>query len=199
MEGGSGMIDNIGNFLENAGGFYLVIAIIGSIIFIIQAILTISGLGHANDIDADISVGNDAMDDLSGWDGLHMFTFRGIVAFLTFFGWAGYFWGDKGWGGLIIAVLSGAAMMFLTGLVVWWLMKLQHSGNIPSEALLQEKGVVYLSIPGERKGKGQVTVSLSKCTRTVNALSDTELKTGTPVKVVEMIDNDLYIVEALTK
>lgn len=192
-------MEQIGSFLANANGFYLTLAIIGSIIFVIQAILTISGLGDSHDFDADISVGNESMDYLDGWDGLHVFTFRGIVAFITFFGWAGYFWGGKGWIGLGIAVFAGVLMMFLTGLVIWGLMKLQHSGNIRSESLVNQHGVVYLSIPGGRTGKGQVTVSLPKCTRTVSAVSETALKTGTPVKVTELLDGDIFIVEPLTK
>jgi amino acid transporter len=192
-------MEQISNFLANSSGLYLTLAIIGSIVFIIQAILTLTGLGDSHDLDADISIGDDAMDIAGGWDGLHLFTFRGIVAFITFFGWAGYLWGDKGLAGFMIAVFAGVFMMVLTAFVVWGLLKLQHSGNIPTESLVNRHGVVYLSIPEGKTGKGKVTVSLPKCTRTVNAISETALKTGMPVKVTELLDGNIFVVEPLEK
>ncbi len=194
------MIQEINSFLANSGNIYLTVAVIGSVIFLIQMVLTVTGLGHHDmdmDVSTDATVGHEGLDAAHGWDGLHLFTFRGIVAFLTFFGWAGYFWGSLGWIGLFIALFAGALMMVITAFLVLGILKLQESGNIKMESLVGCKGVVYLTIPGDKKGKGQVTVSLPKCTRTINAVSSTELKTGVPVKITEIIDNDLFVVEAL--
>ena len=71
-------------------------------------------------------------------------------------------------------------------------MKLQHSGNVSPESLVGCPGSVYLSLPGEGKSGGQVTVTLPGSTRTVKAVSDEPLATGTPVEVREYLGNDLY-------
>lgn len=192
------MLESIGNFFANSNGIYLTVAIIASVIFLAQSLLSFTGMGDTHDFDADISTGHDSMDH-GAWDGLHLFTFRGVIAFLTFFGWSGYFWGDRGWLGFFIAIVCGAVMMFLTALLIFYMMKLQRSGTMTTADIVGKTGVVYLGIPANRGGHGKVTVSLSNRTRLINAMAESELKSGTPVKIIEVINNDLFIVEPITQ
>ncbi len=192
------MLESIGNFFANSSGIYLTVAIVASVIFLAQSLLSFTGMGDTHDFDADFSTGHDTMDS-GAWDSLHLFTFRGIIAFLTFFGWSGYFWSDLGWLGLFIAIVCGAVMMFLSALLIFYMMKLQHSGTRTTADIVGKTGVVYLGIPANRSGHGKVTVSLSNCTRLVNAMAQTELKSGTPVKIIEIVNNDLFIVEPITQ
>lgn len=192
------MLNSLGNFLANSSGIYLTIAILGSVIFLIQSLLSFTGMGDHHDLDTEVLTGQDSM-DAGAWDSFHLFTFRGIIAFLTFFGWSGYFWGDMGWLGFLIAVVCGVIMMFLTALMIYYLLKLQHSGTLETSDMIGKTGVVYLRIPANRDGYGQVTVSLDNRTRTINAMAENELKSGTPVKITEIINNDLFIVEPINQ
>ena len=88
--------------------------------------------------------------------------------------------------------------------MVMYLFKLlngmQQSGNINiyrSAAGCQ--GTVYLTIPGERKGEGKVQISINGAIREYNALTDgDEIKTGTPIKVLEAVNDSTLLVEELT-
>ena len=188
------MIENIGEFLANSSNIYLFLAIFGSVIFILQFILSLAGLHGETDFDADFQV--DAH-DVSDIHGLNFFSIKSIVAFITFFGWAGYFFADRGWGGLGIAFLSGAVMMALTSLVLWLLLKMQQSGNVSTQDMIGRRGVVYLTLPAERGPGGLVTVTLPDRTRQISARSDEELKTGTEVVIESDLGGGLFLVRRL--
>lgn len=179
------MIESIGNYLANGRNIYLFLAIFGSVIFILQFLLTLAGL-HSGDTDLDSGFEVDA-NDMSDIIGINFFSLKSIIAFITFFGWGGYFFADRGWGGLAIALLAGIIMMTLTSLVLWLLLKMQQSGNIRNQDIVGKSGVVYLTLPAGRGPGGLVTVTLEDRTRQVSARSDEELKTGTEV----IIESDL--------
>ena len=162
--------------------------------FILQFILSLAGLHGETDFDADFQV--DAH-DVSDIHGLNFFSIKSIVAFITFFGWAGYFFADRGWGGLGIAFLSGAVMMALTSLVLWLLLKMQQSGNVSTQDMIGRRGVVYLTLPAERGPGGLVTVTLPDRTRQISARSDEELKTGTEVVIESDLGGGLFLVRRL--
>ncbi len=170
-----------------AGGemFYLFLAIAGSTIFVIQFIMTVAGLDHM-DADTSSEVGEIAA--------VNFFSLKSIVSFVTFFGWGGYFWGDRGWSGLLIAFICGFIMMFLTTMVIYLLLKMQHSGNISDSDYLNAHGTVYLSIPSGRAPGGRVTVKLPGCTREITAVADEEIASGTAVVVRELLPNGEFLV-----
>ena len=81
-----------------------------------------------------------------------------------------------------------------------WLSKMQQSGNINIfQSAAGCNGKVYLTIPAERKGTGKVQISINESIREYDALTDseTELKTGTAIKVVEVIDSSTLLVEEI--
>ncbi len=191
------MLDQIGNFLASAHSFYLFFAVTGSVFFVFQLFSTLLGGGLEHDcdsVDAPADVHGHGGTDLSG---LKFLTVKGIISFFTFFGWAGFFWGKSGWGGFLISLCCGLLMMALTALVLFLLLKMQQSGNIPPQHFIGCRGIVYLTLPGNRKHGGKVTVTLPNCTRQMAAVSDFELTTGTPVEVVEVLSGDLLLVKAL--
>ncbi len=183
------MIHKTGEILAGAESFYLLLAVIGSVFFLYQLITSLFGVGFDDSGDAGVDSGAD------GLDGLKFLSIKGVISFVTFFGWAGFFWGGSGWPGFLIAVACGALMMFLTALVLFLLLKMQQSGNIDAKDFIGCSGTVYLTIPANRARGGQVTVSLPSCTRRVAAVADEEIKTGSSVKVVEAINNNLFLVK----
>lgn len=190
--GHSGFLADIGAFLSGAGNFYLFIAVTGSVIFALQFIMTVSGIHTDGDLDdADFTV--DAH-DVSGVQGLNFFSLKAIVAFVTFFGWGGFFYGHLGWSGLAIAFVCGFVMMFLTALVISLLLKMQQSGNLSPAEFVGLRGTVYLTIPPDRAPGGMVTVMLPGCTRQVGARADAEIRTGTAVVISEYLGGGTFLV-----
>lgn len=190
MTSGGNFLSGVGDFLSGAESIYLFIAVAGSVIFILQFIMSMAGI-HADTDGADFSVEAHDMQDIAG---LNFFSLKAIVAFITFFGWGGYFFGHLGWGGLGIAFGCGFMMMFLTALVISLLLKMQQSGNITTADLIGKCGTVYLTIPAGRAPGGIVTASLPGCTRQIDARADDELKTGTAVVIREDLGNGSVLV-----
>ncbi len=180
------LVSASGELFAGSRSVYLFLAVLGSIIFVIQFIMTVFGFDHE-------------MIDTDGAElaQLNFFSLKGIVSFFTFFGWAGYFWADQGWVGLLLALFFGGMMMGATALLLWGMMKAQRSGNIEPKDFEGETGSVYLSLPGGRKSGGIVTVKLGTCTRQVGAVSDTPLPSGTPVRVEKFLSEDCYLVKSI--
>ncbi|AVM43592.1 hypothetical protein C5Q97_02310 [Victivallales bacterium CCUG 44730] len=188
----SSFLTGIGEFLAGAGNLYLFIAVTGSVIFALQFIMTVAGI-HS-DVELDGAGFDVDSHDISDIQGLNFFSLKAIVAFVTFFGWGGYFYGHLGWTGLAIAFGCGLIMMFLTALVVSLLLKMQQSGNITPAELVGQRGTVYLTVPAGRAPGGMVTVTLPGCTRQVSARADNELKTGTAVVISENLGGGSFLV-----
>ncbi|MEI3001066.1 MAG: hypothetical protein V8T86_09255 [Victivallis sp.] len=188
----SSFLTGIGEFLAGAGNLYLFIAVTGSVIFALQFIMTVAGI-HS-DVELDGASFDVDSHDISDIQGLNFFSLKAIVAFVTFFGWGGYFYGHLGWTGLAIAFGCGLIMMFLTALVVSLLLKMQQSGNITPAELVGQRGTVYLTVPAGRAPGGMVTVTLPGCTRQVSARADNELKTGTAVVISENLGGGSFLV-----
>lgn len=188
----SSFLTGIGEFLAGTGNLYLFIAVTGSVIFALQFIMTVAGI-HS-DVELDGAGFDVDSHDISDIQGLNFFSLKAIVAFVTFFGWGGYFYGHLGWTGLAIAFGCGLIMMFLTALVVSLLLKMQQSGNITPAELVGQRGTVYLTVPAGRAPGGMVTVTLPGCTRQVSARADNELKTGTAVVISENLGGGSFLV-----
>ena len=188
----SSFLTGIGEFLAGAGNLYLFIAVTGSVIFALQFIMTVAGI-HS-DVELDGAGFDVDSHDISDIQGLNFFSLKAIVAFVTFFGWGGYFYGHLGWTGLAIAFGCGLIMMFLTTLVVSLLLKMQQSGNITPAELVGQRGTVYLTVPAGRAPGGMVTVTLPGCMRQVSARADDELKTGTAVVISENLGGGSFLV-----
>ena len=187
------LISTTGEILSQAHNFYLFLAVVGTVIFVIQFIMSLfgaDGTDHPDTIDSSTMEMSENADIAE----LNFFSIKSIVAFITFFGWAGVIWGKQGWSGLFIAFGCGFLMMFMTALIIWLLLKMQQSGNINPVDMVGHQGVVYLSIPAGRAPGGKVTVNMSSCTREVGAMADEELKSGTPVVLESLLGSNCYLV-----
>ncbi len=190
------MMQELNELLANSREFYFYLALGGSAVFIIQLFLILTGMG-GDDLDADNFDPSNV--DMTGGGDLSLvsfFSLRGLVAFVTFFGWAGYFWGHNVTG-LAISLLCGVGMMAMTTLIVWFFLRMQQSGNIGDAEFVDKTGVVYLGIPGGDAASGVVTVQLPNCTRQIKAFAAEPLSSGTPVRVVGVVGTDYFRVEKI--
>ncbi|MDE5559240.1 MAG: hypothetical protein K2I84_01120 [Bacteroidales bacterium] len=178
------------------------ITLSASLIFVIQSIMTVVGLGGDGGLDGDFSTGFDDLSTLDAGPGMNLYTFRNLVNFLLGFGWTAILLRDRiasiAWL-MVLAVLVGLALVAVVMYLFKWLNGMQQSGNIDVfRAAVGCQGRVYLTIPAERKGEGQVQITISGSVREYNAVTDgDEIKTGTPIKVVEVLNSNTLVVEEL--
>ena len=167
-----------------------------SLIFIIQSILTF--VGADADASTDFDIDGDA--DMS-MDGASLYSFRNFVNFILGFGWSAILLQPSipSWPVLIlVSVVIGVALVAGVMYLFKWLASMQQSGNINlQKAAAGSEGTVYLTIPAARAGKGKVQIAISGAVREYDAVYEGEsaLKTGTPIRVVDVIDSNTLLVE----
>ena len=179
------------------------ITLVASLIFVIQSIATFLG-ADSDAIDSDIDFdGGDAQvpDAIDGGHGMNLLTFRNLVNFCLGFGWTAVLLQGDGPTGLVmtVAVLVGVGLVALIMYLFKWLSGMQQTGTINVyKSAVGCQGKVYLTIPGERKGEGKVQITINGSVREYAALTDSDtLKTGTPIKVVEVVNASTLLVEEL--
>ncbi len=193
--------------LDVAGIIFACIAFAASIVFLVQLIMTLVGLGDEEDgFDApdDAVPGDDAgsfIDDSFNADfQFHFFSFRGIVAFLVTFGWMGLMLYSIGemrlWLAILISFVAGVAIMSLVAVLLMLLYRMQSDGTMHIRNAVGTCGVVYLTIPPARSATGKVTVVIQGASREVDAVTDSEepIATGTEITVVGVRGEDTLVV-----
>lgn len=101
---------------------------------------------------------------------------------------------------MIIAFAVGALLVFAVMMMFKGLSKMRQSGNIDVyKSAIGCNGKVYLTVPAERKGTGKVQININNSVREYDALTDSEddLKTGTSIKVTEVLDTNTLLVEEI--
>ena len=180
------------------------VTLTASLIFIIQSILTFIGADASEGgIDTDIDTGFDSdVADATVDGGTNLYTFRNFVNFILGFGWSAILLQEKIQSVPLLLIVSAVVGVALVAMVMYlfkWLSGMQQSGNINVyKAAVGCNGSVYLTIPGERKGEGKVQISINNSVREYNALTDGDtLKTGTQIRVVEVLSPETLLVEPL--
>ncbi|HZV70490.1 MAG TPA: hypothetical protein VFG10_13135 [Saprospiraceae bacterium] len=179
--------------LSSAHQVFWFIAIIFSVLFLMQFILLLIGFETSGG-------GMDHPGDAGTYE--HEFSalsMRSIIAFFTFFGWTGVLALNNNisvWVSVLIASLVGLAAMFIVAYMVFKFAQLEQSGSLNLYNALDQPGEVYLSIPGQGKGIGKVHLKVDGTVREVDAVTEGEtLKTGTSIKVVEIMNGNILMVE----
>ena len=188
------------NTLSLASQIFYCIAIPSTLVLAIQTLLMLLGLGNDTDAgleapDAEINDGlfggsNEIdLDDVSGFDSLHIFTLRGIIAFFVMFGWVGVVMQSANINfivTLLVAFLSGFAMMVLIAYLFKIIMNLKSDGTTDNRNALGSAGRVHLTIPPSRKGEGKVHIMLQGSYVERNAVTDEceSIPTGCEIIVV---------------
>jgi hypothetical protein len=178
---------------------YWIIALVGSAVFIVIFFLTFIG---GADSDMDTNASEFQADD--GGVGFQFFTFKGIVAFFTIFGWTGITCLNNGFSStvtIIIATIAGLIMMVVTSSLFYWMHKLAESGTLNINNAVGVIGEVYLPIGAERSKMGKVQIKVQGSLRELEAITDEleDLKTGAMVKVSKIVSAEMLLVEKISK
>ncbi|MCQ2147160.1 MAG: hypothetical protein MJZ16_06545 [Bacteroidales bacterium] len=179
------------------------VTLTASLIFVIESIMTFIGADTGGDFDAsgaDIDFSGDVDID-GGPSGMNLYTFRNLVNFVLGFGWTAILLKDKINSNallIFISVLVGVGLVAIVMYMFKWLSGMQESGNINIyKQAVGCNGKAYLTIPGERKGTGKVQININNAVREYDAITDGDtIKTGSPIKVVEVIDASTLLVES---
>ena len=169
--------------------FYWSIALVASIIFIIQLLVTFIGLDA--DLEADIDDGT----------GFGLISFRTLIAFATFFGWGGVVALNQGFSppkALMVAFLFGFIAMVALAFLLAQLFKMQESGTIDTYNAISKTGEVYIPIPAAKNGTGKIHIEIAEKIMEFDAVSEGEkLKTGVRVKVLDVLKDNTMLVKAI--
>ena len=175
------------------------VTLAATLVFIIQSVLTFIGADVDSNTDFDMDA-SDISGDLDG--GINLYTFRNFINFILGFGWTAILLKDSVKSKallIVIAALVGIALVAIVMYLFKLLAKMQQSGTIDVyKQAVGCTGRVYLTIPGERSGEGKVQITINESVREYQALTDGDtIKTDTPIKVVEVINESTLLVEEL--
>lgn len=179
------------------------IGIFSTIVLSVQTFLLLIGLdGSDSDGALDVShdMGQDMDHDMDHGDGDFGFlSVRTVIAFLTGFGWVGAILLKTGIS-LSLSLLAAGAVGFVLMFSIFWLMKLlwsmRESGTLDYHSAVGEIGTVYLPIPGERTGHGQIEVMMQGRLQTVPAVTSMSerLENRTRVLVIDVLEDNTLVV-----
>ncbi len=176
------------------------IALITSLVFAIQMILTFIGIGDTDmDIDmdgADFSDGGTL--DVGG--AMQLFTIRNMVNFFMGLGWGGVclssLIANPVWL-TIAAIVVGVVFVYIFLMIYRQLLRLESNGTYHMDDCLGRTVDVYLTIPAGRSGSGKVQISFDGSVQELSAMTDSPetIPSGAKVRVLEIIDGTTVLVE----
>jgi len=178
--------------------FYIICAVFGSTIMVLQFVLQVFGIGDFDDHDPSMDVDYESSVDADGQEHgqsefFKLLSLRTLISGTAFFGITGLL-GESIALAPIFVFLLAAAVGLAAMVVVAWMMSvligLHSEGNIDVQGAMGRVGTVYLSIPGDKNGQGKVTVSIQERSLEFDAVTnDRELKTGESVLVIDVVDD----------
>jgi len=186
------------NHLDGFAIFFLLCALVGGFFVLLRFILQFAGgdTGIDPQLDTEIEV-HHADSDL----GFKLLSLQGLSAFLLMFGLVGLALYQQSQAGFIVsiagAVIAGLAAVWVIGRLFALANSMQSSGTLDSAAAATGcSGTVYVRIPAG--GSGQVTVIVKGRQREFTAVAsdESELASGTPVRVVK-VNAGVLVVEKL--
>ncbi len=170
------------------------IAIPTSLIFLIQTIITFSGLDVADGFDTDFHA--DAHDG-----DFQLFSLRNLINFLLGFSWTGISFystiGEHTWFLIILSLVVGVLFVILFFFVIKQVQKLAEDNSFKITNTLNKTAEVYLTIPENKTGKGKIMISVNGAFHELEAMTEqSKIPSGTVVKVIK-IENNILIVETI--
>ena len=172
---------------------YWIVAIFSTILLLIQLVITLI----AGDFNTDTDIHADAMH--IGDEGFHIFTYKNVLGFFTIFAWTGLGFLKIGLGiffSMVASILAGTIMMLLMAWIFLKISKLNESGTMDIQNAIDKTCEVYLTIPGERKGRGKVMINIQGSIHELEAVTDDAkpISTGAMVLVMEVIGDETLLV-----
>jgi hypothetical protein len=177
--------------------FYLTCAALGGTVLVLQLVAGLLGIGGDTDTDTDHDAGADGDHDGNSFFGA--LSVRTAAAALTFLGLGGLtaaYYGASEPVSIGVAIGAAAAAFYSVAFFIRSLTQLKSDGTVRIDRTIGSLGSVYLRIPASRSGMGKVHVAVQKRTVEFQAMtSGPELATGSPIRVVAVVNSDTVEVE----
>ncbi|KAF2507453.1 NfeD family protein [Flavobacterium foetidum] len=185
------LLDSLPTLLKS----FWYIAIPTSLIFLIQTVITFSGLDVADGFDTDFNA------DVHDGD-FQLFSLRNLINFLLGFSWTGISFyatfGEKPVFLIITSFVVGVLFVLLFFFVIKQVQKLAEDNSFKITNTLNKTAEVYLTIPEKKTGKGKIMISVNGAFHELEAMTEQDrIPSGSSVKVVRIENNNLLIVETL--
>lgn len=175
---------------------FWIAAIASSVFFVIQMISTFA-LG-----DFDVQVAGDTDFDIDADDGIpyQFFTLRNMVAFFMVFSWVGLGLINGEMSTVVVVLISSASgllMMVIMSTLFYFISRMTDSGSLNVDNALGKTGTVYIPVRNKRSNMGKVQITIQGSIHELDAMTDEDedLKTGSVVKVIKVLDDNILIVE----
>ncbi len=179
---------------------YWTIALVTSLVFVVQMILTFIGIGDV-DSDVDLGGGADFHDGgtLDAGGAMQLFSIRNMVNFFMGLGWGGVCLSSIISNAVLLAIAAivvGVCFVYLFLMIYRQLLRLESDGTIHTEDCVGRIVDVYLTIPAARQGLGKVQISFNGSVQELSAQTDepSPIASGAKVRVVEVIDQATVLV-----
>lgn len=175
---------------------YWYIALIASVIFIIQTIMTFIGADSDTGMDADFD------SNLDGGDHpFQLFSLRNLINFFLGFGWTGVSLFSSIENKFILGVIAFVVGLIFIGvffIVIKALMRLSEDNTFNIEESIGKTADVYMNIPASKSGRGKVFISVKGTTHELSAITANanDIKNGSIVKVLA-VEGDVLVVSPL--
>lgn len=173
---------------------YLIMALIGTVFFVLRLLLTLFFGDGGGDIDGDIGDIGDADSAFS------MFSVLSILAFFMGAGWMGLTcrvdWGLNSAVSALAATGFGLVLMLMASGLMAFTRRLNQVIEYDVNTAVGRLASVYMSIPERGEGRGKIKVTVSGRLKMMDAISNgppiPEFKS---VKVVSVRDDGTFVVE----
>lgn len=167
-------------------------AVAGTVVYSLRYFMAFMGADTDLDFDSD-AIGHGDADSSFG-----VFSLTSLTGFAMFFGWGGLTAANQfelnASTSLIFAFVCGLASIIVTIAMGKLMLNLISEGDAFSlDKTVGKTAEVYLKIAGEAGGK--IQVSVNDFLHEVDAVADSEISSGTVVKVVKVLSSNLVKVE----
>lgn len=177
------------------------IAVVFSVLGFIQFVLSLFGLdfdGELEEQQVQLRTANLNVEETT--TRFNIFSARNVIIFFAFFGWAGLLLLQGGKPltiSLIIAAIVGSVAMIVVGYVLYRFAKMTRGENFDLNEILFSTAEVRVTIPANQTGHGKIRFYHGKILKEVDAITShiTSLPTASKVRIVDVIDKNLVIVE----
>ncbi len=178
---------------------FYAIGMLATAVLGVQTLLTVFGMdGHdVGDLDIDTDHGGDVSTDDGG--GVSFISIRGITAFLLGFGWVGAICLKSGlalFAAVPIAICIGLVLMVVIYFIMKFFWSMREDGTLDYHNAIGKVGSVYLPIPPNREGNGQIEVMIQSRLQVVQAQTSTSerIENRAKVLVIDVMEDNTLIV-----
>lgn len=173
-------------------------AVVSSMFFVVQTVLTFIGM-DSSDIDVDF----DGTGTMDLGDGLSLFSARNLVNFFCGAGWAGICLHSlipNQYVLMIVSMLIGCCFVYMFFIIKKQTKKLEHNGAFEIADCIGKTTSVYLRIPAQRRGVGKVQVSINGSILEIDAMTNdgNDIASNSNVRITEVLDNHTVLVSSIS-